>query len=198
MPLGRTASGDCVRSLCLPSGRSIQFKFVVDGDWVTSPCEQLVADGGGNYNNYRLIQPTVRLDWRGPVIAGPVLVTGDWNSYGELVPLQRNPATGVYELRACLPPGTYTYHFLVDDAWQARAAACGAACSSAPPRAVALCASALRCLRLAASSFILRCPCCRSAPRPTQRTLTAGCWRTSERGGSGQRGAGQRGRQGQR
>lgn len=34
------------------------------------------------------------------------------------MPLQHDPASGHHVLRACLPPGTYNFAFLVDDAWQ--------------------------------------------------------------------------------
>lgn len=118
LPLGRADNGDFVRSVCLPAG-TIQFKYVVDDKWLTSPCEQLVADGNGNYNNYRLIQTTAVFTWQAAASSGDkILITGNWNSYGELIPLRRNPATGQFQLRACLPPGTYTYYFLVNDAWQ--------------------------------------------------------------------------------
>lgn len=53
LPLGRsTASGDWVRSIALPPG-PVQFKFVVDGKWAVSPCEQATADDRGLYNNHR-------------------------------------------------------------------------------------------------------------------------------------------------
>ena len=46
-----TAGGDFVRSLALPPGPAY-FKYLVDGDWICSPCEQVVANGKG-YNNHR-------------------------------------------------------------------------------------------------------------------------------------------------
>ena len=53
LPLGRSAaSGDWVRSIALPPG-PVQFKFVVDGKWAVSPCEQATADDRGLYNNHR-------------------------------------------------------------------------------------------------------------------------------------------------
>ena len=52
VPLHRaTAGGDFVRSLALPPGPAY-FKYLVDGDWICSPCEQVVANGKG-YNNHR-------------------------------------------------------------------------------------------------------------------------------------------------
>lgn len=56
LPLGRADNGDHVRSVCLPPG-AVQFKYLVDGEWLISPCEQQVSDGGGNYNNYRRVVP---------------------------------------------------------------------------------------------------------------------------------------------
>lgn len=99
-----------------------QLRFLgcaVDAVWQSSPCEPLVSDGSGNYNNYRLVQSTATLVWKGPVTtSSPVLITGDWSSWGELLPMRRNPTSGTYMLNMCLAPGTYTYSFLVDDAWQ--------------------------------------------------------------------------------
>lgn len=39
------------RSLALPPG-SAYFKYLVDGEWICSPCEQVVANGKG-FNNHR-------------------------------------------------------------------------------------------------------------------------------------------------
>ena len=52
LPLGRAPSGDFVRSLALPPA-GVQFKFLVDGEWVASPCERVAYGGGGAVNNYR-------------------------------------------------------------------------------------------------------------------------------------------------
>jgi hypothetical protein len=45
------AGGDFVRSVALPPG-SVYFKYLVDGDWICSPTEQVVQNGKG-YNNHR-------------------------------------------------------------------------------------------------------------------------------------------------
>ncbi|GAB4820554.1 hypothetical protein N2152v2_007600 [Parachlorella kessleri] len=118
LPLGRAANGDFVRSVGLPPG-GMQFKYIVDDTWMSSPCEQTVSDGAGNYNNYRLVQTTAVFKWMGPLASSSsVLITGDWNSWGELVPLRKDPKSGQYQLHACLQPGTYAYQCLVDNAWQ--------------------------------------------------------------------------------
>lgn len=50
-PLTRHAPLLFARSLALPPG-SAYFKYLVDGEWICSPCEQVVANGKG-FNNHR-------------------------------------------------------------------------------------------------------------------------------------------------
>ena len=62
-----------------------------------------------------MVQANAVFQWR----AGgrEVLLTGDFVAWAELLPLRADPATGVHRLACCLPPGTYSYQFLVDGAW---------------------------------------------------------------------------------
>jgi hypothetical protein len=180
VPLHRaTAGGDFVRSLALPPGPAY-FKYLVDGDWICSPCEQVVANGKG-YNNHRcarrgarcvpailplpaapeplvhgapllsfpcvpplhlltpfptaclpacllapgpcpplrrLIQATAAFTWSSAELGGQdVLLTGSFNSWGELLPMSPDPATGRHTLRCCLPQGHYQFQYFVDGQW---------------------------------------------------------------------------------
>ena len=54
LPLSRAPQpcGDWVRSVAVAPG-SHQYKFIVDGEWLASPCEPAISDGGGTFNNHR-------------------------------------------------------------------------------------------------------------------------------------------------
>lgn len=111
-----TPGGDFVRSLALPPGPAY-FKYLVDGEWICSPTEQVVANGKG-FNNHRLIQPTATFTWRSGELGGSeVLLTGSFNSWAELLPLMHDPATGHHTLRCCLPQGHYQFQYFVDGQW---------------------------------------------------------------------------------
>jgi hypothetical protein len=108
--------GDFVRSLALPPGPTY-FKYLVDGEWICSPTEQVVANGKG-FNNHRLIQPTATFTWRSGELGGSeVLLTGSFNSWAELLPLMHDPSTGHHTLRCCLPQGHYQFQYFVDGQW---------------------------------------------------------------------------------
>ncbi|KAL4852949.1 putative sucrose-phosphatase 2 [Chlorella vulgaris] len=111
-----SSGGDFVRSVALPPG-SAYFKYLVDGDWICSPCEQVVRNGKG-YNNHRLVQATASFTWRTTELGGTdVLLTGSFNSWAELVPLCLDPSTGLHTLRCCLPQGDYQFQYFVDGQW---------------------------------------------------------------------------------
>jgi len=120
LPLGRTPSGDWVRSIALPPG-PIQFKFVCDGQYMCSPCEAASNSAGGAINNQRLVQPSCEFSWPSGALGGrEIMVAGDWSGWGELLPLARDDDAGVHSLQCCLPPGAYAYQFLVDGTWKLR------------------------------------------------------------------------------
>ncbi|KAH7618839.1 putative sucrose-phosphatase 1 [Nannochloris sp. 'desiccata'] len=121
LPLGRTPSGDWVRSIALPPG-PIQFKFVCDGQYMCSPCEAAASNSaGGAINNQRLVQSTCEFTWPSGALGGrEIMVAGDWSGWGELLPLAHDNNTGVHSLQCCLPPGAYAYQFLVDGKWKLR------------------------------------------------------------------------------
>jgi glycosidase len=59
-------------SLELPHGRTVQYKFVVDGDeWVADPAAEQVADGVGGHNAARVVDcgcAELRFDWRDAIM----------------------------------------------------------------------------------------------------------------------------------
>lgn len=118
LQLAKTASGDFVRSVALQPGPT-QFKFLVDGKYMVSPSFPQVITHGGNCNNELVVAPTAEFRWPTHALGGSeVMVTGEWNAWGELLPLQLDPTGEWHVLCACLPPGTHAYQFLVDGQWQ--------------------------------------------------------------------------------
>lgn len=113
-----TASGDFVRSLTLTEGEHVQYKFLVDNKHHVSPCEPSLQDSSGRWNNHRYITSTATFTWRTADLGGEeVFIAGDWSGWGELIPLSLDPRTGLHSLDMSLPPGQYTYQYLVDGEW---------------------------------------------------------------------------------
>ncbi|CAL8467114.1 g6650 [Coccomyxa elongata] len=107
---------DFVRTLALQPG-TYQYKFVVDGEWVTSPVEPITGDGQGMFNNQRLVAPSANFKWKAAWGGSEVFVTGDFTAWAELIPLRLNHLSGDFLLSCSLPPGTYSYQYLVDGIW---------------------------------------------------------------------------------
>ncbi|KAG2447799.1 hypothetical protein HYH02_007256 [Chlamydomonas schloesseri] len=90
-----------------------EFKFVVDKVWTPAPHEPTVTNAEGHLNNYRVIAPTATFTLTAPK-ADSVLVIGDWDNWQYSLMLQKDPATGVFTAKAHLPPGQYSYVYVVD------------------------------------------------------------------------------------
>ncbi|EFJ40325.1 hypothetical protein VOLCADRAFT_119992 [Volvox carteri f. nagariensis] len=103
---------DAVLILPLQPG-TYEFKFVVDKVWTPAPHEPTVTNAEGHLNNYRVIAPTVSFSIKAPR-ADNVFVVGDWDSWQYSLVLKKDPATGTFTAKAHLPPGQYSYSFLVD------------------------------------------------------------------------------------
>lgn len=119
LPLSRPLGGDWVRSVAIAAPGPIQYKFIVDGVYASSPCEECVTDGNGHINNYRTVQPNYVITWPATLLGGEeVFVAGDWSEWQELLPMVKDPDTGEFTLCVCLPPGQYAFTFLVDGVWR--------------------------------------------------------------------------------
>ncbi|GFR50917.1 hypothetical protein Agub_g13235 [Astrephomene gubernaculifera] len=103
---------DAVVILPLRPG-TYEFKFVVDKVWTPAPHEPTVTNVEGHLNNYRVIAPTASFSIRAPN-AQTVFVVGDWDNWQYSLLLKKDPATGVFSAKAHLPPGQYSYAFVVD------------------------------------------------------------------------------------
>lgn len=94
-----------------------QYKFIVDGNWITDPTNALVRDDGlGHINSLLTKGDTHLFTLKGFTNAKQVILSGDFNRWnpGELK-MQKTPAG--WEFPYVLPAGNYQYKFIVDGAW---------------------------------------------------------------------------------
>lgn len=93
-----------------------EYKYIVDGGWITDPNNYLrTSDGGGNTNSvYYKYNHTFKL--KGHAAAHRVMLAGDFNNWNsnELVMTNNN---GVWEEQLYLSEGIFAYKFLVDGNW---------------------------------------------------------------------------------
>ena len=94
------------------------YKFVVDGDWIVDPTNDVVRDDGeGNKNSFTSIGDTFYFKLNGYHNANEVYVAGEFNgwNFGELK-MQRSFKG--WELPYVLAPGNYAYKFRIDGAYE--------------------------------------------------------------------------------
>jgi hypothetical protein len=111
----RTETGWIVSYVLGPG--NYQYKFVVDGEWVTDTANtSVVDDKKGNQNSFLVIKPNYRFRLRGYEKARNVFVAGDFNDWAEnLCPLKK--VNGEWIADAYLGRGKHRYKFIVDGKW---------------------------------------------------------------------------------
>ncbi|MFZ4562182.1 MAG: glycogen-binding domain-containing protein [Bacteroidales bacterium] len=93
-----------------------EYKYVVDGEWITDPGNPYSAGSGPTCNSFLTVKPnyTFRLEQHSD--ASNVFLTGSfngWNPNGYR--MIKKEGTWLFPLY--LRPGKYTYKFIVDDQW---------------------------------------------------------------------------------
>lgn len=127
-------SSDWSVAVPLSSGK-VYFKFVVDGRYVTSPSEPVVNDEN-TYNNLRVVHASARFSWPTGLLGGQRVKVdlGDAGFAGagesgpgdalEMVCVEKEvsafakSSVRTHELAVCLPPGEYSYGYVVDGVWK--------------------------------------------------------------------------------
>ena len=95
-----------------------EYKFIVDGDWITDPDNPLVAGHEEYMNSVLVVKPNVKFILPKHNDANLVYLSGtfnDWNPAG--FPMKREGDNWVTELY--LRPGKYAYKYVVDGQWMA-------------------------------------------------------------------------------
>ncbi|KAK9810564.1 hypothetical protein WJX73_000994 [Symbiochloris irregularis] len=115
--LARSAeTQDFICSLPLSPGLH-QYKYLVDEEWATSPCEPVTMDAKGRRNHHRVVASSAEFSWAAAWGGSEVFVTGDFAGWSELIPLAFDVAAQRYQVSCSLPPGVYAFQYLVDGKW---------------------------------------------------------------------------------
>ncbi|OKS86762.1 hypothetical protein RG47T_2219 [Mucilaginibacter polytrichastri] len=114
LPLTKTATG-WVLPYTISAG-NYQYKFIVDGQWITDPANPHQISTDGKTNSFLVVRPNRTFTLKGYSAAHTVRLTGDfinWNEQGYT--LEHRGDEWTISLR--LKPGKYLYKFLIDGNW---------------------------------------------------------------------------------
>lgn len=114
LPLTKTATG-WVLPYTISAG-NYQYKFVVDGNWITDPLNPHQITTDGKTNSFIAIRPNHTFNLKGYAGAHTVRLIGDfinWNEQGYT--MEHKGDEWIINMR--LKPGKYLYKFLIDGTW---------------------------------------------------------------------------------
>lgn len=99
----------------LPGGNH-EYKFIVDGKWITDPVNPF-STGSGNYeNSFLALKANHLFELANQGGAKKVIVTGSFNGWNK-TGYRMVKKEGKWIFPICLKPGKHTYKFIVDDTW---------------------------------------------------------------------------------
>lgn len=93
-----------------------EYKFVLDGTWITDPGNPFVVYSGGETNSLKVVRPNHVFVLQGYTDAKSVIVTGsfnDWSTKNYRMVLRNHE----WVLPIRLGPGKHQYKFIVDNKW---------------------------------------------------------------------------------
>ena len=91
-----------------------EYKFIVDGKWISDPANPLTPHAGGN--SFLIIEPNYTFQLKGFENARKVFVAGDFNGWNpEAYPMRKTADGWIFPLN--LQPGKVRYKFIVDGKW---------------------------------------------------------------------------------
>lgn len=94
-----------------------QYKFIVDGNWMTDPANPQVRDDGNGHINSLLTKGDTHLfTLKGFTNARQVILAGDFNRWNQ-DELKMQKTMNGWEFSHILPAGNYQYKFIVDGEW---------------------------------------------------------------------------------
>ncbi len=93
-----------------------EYKFIVDGNWITDPGNPFTEGSGSTKNSVLVFKPNHTFKLAGFVNARAVLVTGNFTNWSEKN-YRMSLKNGVWVFPYFFAPGKYTYKFVVDGKW---------------------------------------------------------------------------------
>jgi hypothetical protein len=93
------------------------YKFIVDGEWITDPANKMLRpDGKGNFNSLIGIGEAHSFRLKGFIQANKVILTGNFNAWNR-EELEMEKISDGWQLSYILPAGMFEYKFIVDGQW---------------------------------------------------------------------------------
>jgi hypothetical protein len=114
LAMNKTPGGWLLPYVLAPGG--YEYKFIVDGDWITDPANHYTVGVGDARNSYLPVKPNYwfRLDQHSD--ADRAIVTGSFNNWSQQ-DYRMELRQGTWWFPIYLRPGKYTYKFIVDGKW---------------------------------------------------------------------------------
>ncbi|MBK9731019.1 MAG: glycogen-binding domain-containing protein [Chitinophagaceae bacterium] len=114
LSMTKTATGWQIPYVLRPG--TYEYKFIVDGQWITDPDNPLNTGSGDIVNSIRTVQANYTFILKKYPNAKEVFVSGSFNNWLKPgYPMQKKD--GVWSNSVFLPAGKYTYKFVVDGNW---------------------------------------------------------------------------------
>ncbi len=114
LPMDKTSTGWQLPYI-LPAG-NYEYKFVVDGKWITDPANPFATGSGDHTNSFVALKANHLFELNNHAEAREVIVTGSFNGWSKTgYRMSKNGSKWFFPL--LLKPGKHTYKFIVDGAW---------------------------------------------------------------------------------
>jgi hypothetical protein len=113
--MNKTESGWTIPYILGPG--NYQYKFVVDGKWITDPANpNVIDDGKGNLNSFIVVEPNYIFRLKGQSAAKKVNVAGEFNNWSP-EGLSMTKIGNEWVSKVYLGRGKHLYKFIVDGKW---------------------------------------------------------------------------------
>jgi len=93
-----------------------EYKFIVDGKWITDPENPFISTAGGLINSILIFKPNYTFTLSKYLNATVILVSGSFNGWNK-DGYRMYKKNGKWELPVYLKPGKYLYKYIVDGKW---------------------------------------------------------------------------------
>lgn len=93
-----------------------EYKFIVDGNWITDPDNPFYVGDTDHRNSIRVIKPNYAFNLKGFTNAKEVLLSGNFNNWAE-PGYKMVKADDGWHFPVYLPAGKYIYKYVVDGKW---------------------------------------------------------------------------------